>query len=86
MMLNITVMYSQHIKRVSTVIQSLPKDTHDSSGCHFSHGAFSAPHHKFPFIYSCITTVANCFVNGTLLSASPVNTMSLAMLIISLFA
>lgn len=47
-MLNITVMYSQHIKRVSTVIQSLPKDTHDSSGCHFSHGAFSAPPSQIP--------------------------------------
>lgn len=40
----------------------------------------------FPFIYSCIITAANCFVNGTVPSASPVNTMSLEMLIILLFA
>lgn len=52
-----------------------------------SHSPFPAQINGiFPFIYSCIITAANCFVNGTAPSASPVNTMSLAMLIILLFA
>jgi len=80
----------QHIKTVSPVIQSTPKDLLwllwlPYPSCHtpLSHTQIN---NKFPFIYSYTITAANCFVNGTVPSASPVNTMSLAMLIILLFA
>lgn len=74
---------SNSILTVSPVVQS--------SGCRMLRVAPPASPQTHqqptpPIIYSCIISAANCFVNGTIPSPSPVNTMSLTVLIILLLA